>query len=356
PKGTKPFEPHDSMQKPHYQKFHIEVLVKCIDDGYMDLNPDYQRDVVWPVDKMVKLINSIMGNIYVPPLIFNVHEDTVNGKLVFRRRSIDGKQRLTSIYEFVKGRIPCLDTHNRRWFFVDDGAPLGKTKHIRKRVLSEKQRQKFVNTEILCVEYNALEIQEEEDLFARVQLGVPLSPAEKLKATSGPWQSLANEILTTYDTLFSIIDNRRGRGFQLTLQILRQLTLSHEDAPNYNAGANALKGFCSHASLCTPATKVAAHRVFRIYTDIALQFPATFQNNNYRHSARFSPIEFVGAAVLLLRFPDRNSRLLSGDILHMRQWLRERRQDLRSNGATWNCLVDFVENIELHRGGAGVVR
>jgi uncharacterized protein with ParB-like and HNH nuclease domain len=27
---------------------------------YMDLNPDYQRDVVWTPDRMTRLINSLM--------------------------------------------------------------------------------------------------------------------------------------------------------------------------------------------------------------------------------------------------------------------------------------------------------
>lgn len=39
---------------------------------WLELNPDYQRNVVWSADRMTRLINSLMSNYYVPPLIFNV--------------------------------------------------------------------------------------------------------------------------------------------------------------------------------------------------------------------------------------------------------------------------------------------
>jgi hypothetical protein len=45
----------------------------------LDLNPRYQRDVVWASDCMSKLIDSLLCNYYVPPRIFNVIEVPVDG-------------------------------------------------------------------------------------------------------------------------------------------------------------------------------------------------------------------------------------------------------------------------------------
>jgi len=39
---------------------------------WLVLDPDYQRNVVWSIDRMSRLIGSLMSNYYVPPLIFNV--------------------------------------------------------------------------------------------------------------------------------------------------------------------------------------------------------------------------------------------------------------------------------------------
>jgi hypothetical protein len=55
--------------------------------------------------------------------------------------------------------------------------------------------------DILTAEYSNLERRQEEDLFSRVQLGMPLTPAEKLRASSGPWQSLAIDLERNYQEL-----------------------------------------------------------------------------------------------------------------------------------------------------------
>lgn len=57
----------------------------------------------------------VAGNFYIPPVIFNVKKTIVDGAERYIRISIDGKQRLSSIREFVKGNIPCTDQKGRRW-------------------------------------------------------------------------------------------------------------------------------------------------------------------------------------------------------------------------------------------------
>ena len=66
------------------------------------LDPEYQRDVVWPDAKMIGLIDSVFRNFYVPPVIFSVvsHDDGSE-----KRICIDGKQRLTSIQRFMDGLV-----------------------------------------------------------------------------------------------------------------------------------------------------------------------------------------------------------------------------------------------------------
>lgn len=70
-----------------------------------------------------------------------------------------------------------------------------------KRILHDRVKQRFLRLEILCAEYAALERKQEEDLFSRVQLGVPLTPAEKLRASSGAWQAFAVDIERQYPEL-----------------------------------------------------------------------------------------------------------------------------------------------------------
>jgi len=110
---------------------------------------------------------------------------------------IDGKQRLSSIKAFVKGEIPCLDNKKRKWWYCD-GDGRGKRK-----ILSDAHKAHFQNLEMLCVEYNELELVQEEELFARVQMGMELRPAEKLKARSGPWQKFTIDVEEEYPDLMA---------------------------------------------------------------------------------------------------------------------------------------------------------
>lgn len=97
----------------------------------------------------------------------------------------------------MAGRIPCLDNKKRKWFYCEGD---GKGK---RRILSDAQKANFTSQPMLCVEYSELKLEQEEELFARVQMGMELRPAEKLKARSGPWQKFAIELEQKYPDLMA---------------------------------------------------------------------------------------------------------------------------------------------------------
>lgn len=68
-----------------------------------DFDPGYQRDSVWSEEKQSFLIDSILKNIPIPPIFLHQIIDDDTGKTSFA--VIDGKQRLTSIINFIKGEI-----------------------------------------------------------------------------------------------------------------------------------------------------------------------------------------------------------------------------------------------------------
>jgi len=79
--------------------FTISSIVDKINRGKLDLRPAYQREYVWSIRTASKLIESLLLNIPVPTLFFN---ELGAGTL----EVVDGKQRLTSIWSFVKGDFP----------------------------------------------------------------------------------------------------------------------------------------------------------------------------------------------------------------------------------------------------------
>ena len=189
PPGVFPFL--EKSKLPAYRSIYRSLhLVKLLlQSNFMDLNPHYQRNVVWRRRNMIKLIDSLWKRYYIPPVIFNVNTVIFEGNDTPRyvRTCIDGKQRLTSILKFMEGEFP-IKIDGKAWWFKD---PKGSGKGRGKNVLPEEARKEFEDIEILCMEYKGLRQSKEIELFQRVQEGKPLTAAESLKATVGPWQDFA---------------------------------------------------------------------------------------------------------------------------------------------------------------------
>ena len=43
-----------------------------LDKGTIDLEAEYQREFVWKLPQAISLIDSLLHNIYIPPLLFNL--------------------------------------------------------------------------------------------------------------------------------------------------------------------------------------------------------------------------------------------------------------------------------------------
>lgn len=78
--------------------YNLSTLADLIQTKSIDLSPKYQRRFRWDDVRQSKLIESFLMNVPVPPVFLN--EDTYGQYSV-----IDGKQRLSAIYEFLRGRL-----------------------------------------------------------------------------------------------------------------------------------------------------------------------------------------------------------------------------------------------------------
>ena len=73
----------------------IHDVIRRIDQGNYVMDPDFQRDFIWPEDKQSKLIESVIMRIPLP--VFYMAEDD-DGRMVV----VDGLQRLSTFQRFVK--------------------------------------------------------------------------------------------------------------------------------------------------------------------------------------------------------------------------------------------------------------
>jgi hypothetical protein len=75
-----------------------EVVVRRIGKGFYIMDPDFQRDFVWGVERQSRLIESVMMRIPLP--VFYLAENP-DGKLVV----VDGLQRLTTFQRFLENKL-----------------------------------------------------------------------------------------------------------------------------------------------------------------------------------------------------------------------------------------------------------
>lgn len=78
--------------------YNLESLSQLIANRTIDLSPKYQRRYRWDDERKSKLIESFLMNVPIPPIFLN--EDKYGKYSV-----IDGKQRLSSISDFMTGKL-----------------------------------------------------------------------------------------------------------------------------------------------------------------------------------------------------------------------------------------------------------
>jgi len=71
----------------------IHRFYHLVEDGILDLNPPYQRGLVWDLEHKVKLIDSLVSGLGIPAVYFREKRDGYE--------VIDGKQRIHTICSFL---------------------------------------------------------------------------------------------------------------------------------------------------------------------------------------------------------------------------------------------------------------
>ncbi|KAG0150913.1 hypothetical protein CROQUDRAFT_668257 [Cronartium quercuum f. sp. fusiforme G11] len=177
-------------------------LFQRMNDHTIDVEPPYQRAVVWARAAQSSLIDSIFKNKWVPTLLFSERVQAVgiadkDGQTQSRRKRIwvcmDGKQRLTSIKLFLTGKIPWIRQPGKQWYFKQSNPPSPS-----RLIISEELQEIFLSRGITTALYQKLTEVEERDIFRLVQEGKPLTIGEKMQAAAGAWGEYFEELTQRY--------------------------------------------------------------------------------------------------------------------------------------------------------------
>src|SRR5262245_16123769 len=75
--------------------------------GLLDLDPPYQRRSVWSQNFKDYFVDTVLLN-FPAPAIFLYEQISADGRSIYH--VVDGKQRLTTLFEFIRGAFPVADT------------------------------------------------------------------------------------------------------------------------------------------------------------------------------------------------------------------------------------------------------
>ncbi|KAI0743368.1 hypothetical protein C8Q80DRAFT_1220396 [Daedaleopsis nitida] len=326
------------LDAPAAQLYTTKQLHTLIHEGAIDLNPPYQREVVWSEAKQCQLLDSIWRNYYVPPIVFTVYKDA-DGELV--RCCIDGKQRLTSIQKFFDGQHWRT---GKNWWYTTSNAH----KNAKSRMeVPPKWKKDFASKTLTCVEYFNLPPHLERDIFQRVQLGTPLTAAEKLQAIASPrneWitSDLQPRFIFRDDSLTQKIEVaiKRGQDFQL----LAGLVYCCDEYPaQTQPNSRNLERWLMSRESPTEEFKTAMRDVLNAFWHIADN-----EDLNYgfkQIQKRVAPIEFTFTGVVLYILREYSYEDRAQAIYDMRTHIRKKFQDIRNRNDIVKELWNFVEMI-----------
>ncbi|EIW83162.1 hypothetical protein CONPUDRAFT_121609 [Coniophora puteana RWD-64-598 SS2] len=336
------FKITNCLTPPSARIYTAQELHSLIHQGLIDLNPAYQRDVVWPESKQIGLIDSIFRNFYVPPVIFAVQRDDEGEEV---RICVDGKQRLTSIQKFFDGLIPHRESQRKKSFWYTRS----ENQKATRPEIPDFWKKKFAGTQITCVEYYGIAPGTEREIFQRVQLGMSLTAAEKLQAISSPWAEWISDLEARHVSgppdgggLSEVLawDTKRGRDFQC----IAQLVYCCDGLPEkFLPTAQKLERWLSRIDKPLPAFRQQMNEVLTEFWLLATS--PNLQHAFTQVDKRVAPVEFVFIGVLLhvLRHESQEARAKA--VLRMRLRIREQFHDVRNNTTVGKALWAFIDSV-----------
>lgn len=190
-------------------------------------------------------------------------------------------------------------------------------------------------------------------------MGVQLNLAEKMRASTGPWQELAKLFVEDFPDVYALMKDRaRSKDFQLTLSCFSQIVecmypTAANGVPILKTNHTHLPKLLSNKGAVDDGLKSHLASVWNTFKDLIEADPDTFTNSNkyLRGVQTLAPVEMVAITALIsMHSETRNNRLLLGDIQAMRTEVREHFVDLRLNTAVWKWFWEYIDNLEAIRG------
>lgn len=184
----------------------------------IDLDPPYQRLSIWDPLKKQSFIDSVINGFDIPKLYFHQVSPASSKTNKYKYAVIDGKQRLLALWEFMSNSLPLAEDFV---FFEDETIHAAGAKYEDLMAEFPRLRARFDSFDIPITIVQTDDTNFIDDLFARLNIQVPLSAPERRNALGGPLPFLIRKIgLHDFFTKSARIRNDRLQHFDVAIKFL----------------------------------------------------------------------------------------------------------------------------------------
>lgn len=184
----------------------------------IDLDPPYQRLSVWDDEKQRCFIDSVINGFDIPKLYFHEVPAASDRASQYKYAVVDGKQRLLALWKFMSNNLPL--SHEFKFFDDEAVHAAGCTYEDLLRSFP-RLRARFDSFDVPVTIVQTDDDNFVEELFARLNIQVPLSAPERRNALGGPLPYVIRKIgIAPFFGRSARIGNKRLQHFDLATKFL----------------------------------------------------------------------------------------------------------------------------------------
>lgn len=184
----------------------------------INLEPPYQRIGVWNKHQQQSFIDSVINSFDIPKLYLHEIPPSSEQSSQYKYAVIDGKQRLLALWEFMSNRLPLP---NDFVFFDDESIRASDATYEDLMTKFPRLRARFDSFDVPITIVQSDDADFIEQLFARLNIQVPLSAPEHRNALGGPLPYLIRKIgLGPFFKQSVLITNKRLQHYDLAAKFL----------------------------------------------------------------------------------------------------------------------------------------
>lgn len=161
----------------------LQSLITRYQNGTLDLQPAFQRGLVWNPEKKARLVDTLLRGWRIPPVHYLVEQDE-------RLSILDGQQRLQALFDFIGDKWVL-----RSFPPVDDSLSI--LEGCRFSTMPPIWQRRLLDSRISGYRLYDYEVDEPYELFFRLNLPTGLTQAEKRNALVGRTREQVRRLVDT---------------------------------------------------------------------------------------------------------------------------------------------------------------